>query len=216
MPLSSHASEREAVKRQIIAPQTGAGLRLYRGDRLKVTDPCGQQVSDLFCVLISNPRDALSSGRSIDYEDKILFSRGDTLYSENGIPMLKIVEDSCGRHDFLVTPCSAQMFLQFRGCDGFHPNCKHNLYQAFEDVGISLKNIGTTFNIFMNVTFDLSGRIRVETPKSRPGDEIVFEALDHLFVGLTACADEGTNGGTCKPIEFQIIRRQEPYQSVGK
>ncbi|RZA04482.1 MAG: urea carboxylase-associated family protein [Proteobacteria bacterium] len=188
-----------------IAPQTGAGFRLKKGERLRVTDPNGEQVSDLFCFSDGPAPVPLSSGRSIDYADTMLFTKGHHLYSYAGIPMLEILEDSCGRHDFLVTPCSLHMFQMLGGNDEYHPSCQENLEKALSPFGLDVRQIGTTFNIFMNIPFKPDGSIRVEKPLSKAGDYILFEAKMDLIVGLTACSDEGTNNGSCKPISYEII-----------
>ena len=43
--------------------------------------------------------------------------------------MLTVVEDTCGRHDFLLTPCSQDTFdllyPEFEGA--YHPSCLENL-----------------------------------------------------------------------------------------
>lgn len=190
---------------QKIAAQTGRAFELIQGQKLRVTDPEGQQVADLFCFSKLRPEDALSSGRSIDYNDSLLFSTGQKLFAQSGRIMLEIKEDTCGRHDFLVTPCSQQMFEMISGKADPHPSCLENLEVNLKPYAVNLHQITTTFNIFMNVNFRGDGRIAVVAPISRPGDHIVFEAKMDLIVGLTACSDEQTNNGRCKPIEFEIF-----------
>ncbi|MBX2995828.1 MAG: urea carboxylase-associated family protein [Bdellovibrionaceae bacterium] len=193
------------MSRQRLNPQTGTAFRLRQGELLTVWDPEGEQVADLFCFEDGNPSGVLSSGRSIDYNDTIFFSKGHFLYSFAGDVMLEIVEDSCGRHDFLVTPCSLQMFRMLAKDDRIeHPSCQHNLEVNLAEFGFDPTHLGTSFNIFMNVEVDNTGRVRVSVPRSKAGDRVVFKAHRDLVVGLTACSDEGTNNGRCKPIEYEI------------
>ncbi len=193
------------LKRQTIQAQTGIGFQLKKGQLLKVIDPLGEQVSDLFCYSQLEPWDALSSGRTIDTCDTILFTRGHTLYSQSGKAMLEILEDTCGRHDFLVTPCSQQMFEMISGKPDYHPSCFENLKKAFQSFEVNPDQISTSFNIFMNVPIQADGKISVQAPLSKAGDFVIFQAKMDLIVGLTACSDEGTNNGSCKPIEFEIF-----------
>lgn len=190
---------------QKIPAQTGVGFRLRKGQYLKVIDSQGEQVSDLFCFAEKEPWDALSSGRSIDTCDTFLFTKGHVLYSQSGKAMLEIIDDTCGRHDFLVTPCSQQMFEMISGKKDYHPSCLENLEKAFQDFDVNLHQISTSFNIFMHVSFEQNGRIAVQSPLSKPGDFIIFQAKMDLVVALTACSDEGTNNGFCKPIDFEIF-----------
>ena len=89
-----------------LAPQTGTGLALSAGQTLTVIDPAGSQVSDFFAFAAADHGEWLSSGRTIDYGNKVFFTTGDVLYSNRSAPTGTIIEDTCGRHAFLLTPCS--------------------------------------------------------------------------------------------------------------
>ncbi len=190
----------------VIAPQSGAAFKVERGDELVIIDPRGQQVADLFCFMTDDPRDGLSSGRTIDYNETISLTAGHTLYANSGRVMFTILEDTCGSHDFLVTPCSLQMFQMMAKNDAFHPSCHENLCKALAPFGIEPHQITTTFNVFMNVPVAANGRIQVLPPLSAPGALVRLRAEAGLLAGLTACSDEGSNGGVCKPIEYEIRR----------
>ncbi|MFC6707084.1 DUF1989 domain-containing protein [Flexivirga alba] len=194
---------------QRIPPQTGLGIRLRAGDRLVVVDPNGGQVSDLFCVAGDGGGDWLSSGRTIDYGNTMYFSSGDTLYSNLSRPMLTIEEDTCGRHDFLLTPCSQATFdLLYPDFGGApHPSCFDNLCAALGPLGVEPGTISTTFNIFMNVWFDAGGTMHIDPPTSDAGDRFVVRAQMDLLVGVTACSAEKSNGGVCKPIDVEVISK---------
>lgn len=192
---------------QRLPPQTGLGIRLRAGDRLVVVDPTGGQVSDLFCVAGDGGGDWLSNGRSIDYGNTMYFSTGDTLYSNLSRPMMTIEEDTCGRHDFLLTPCSQATFdLLYPDFGGApHPSCFDNLCAALGPFGVEPGTISTTFNIFMNVWFEAGGTMHIDPPTSGAGDRFVVRAEMDLLVGVTACSAEKSNGGVCKPINVEVI-----------
>ena len=190
-----------------LRPQTGAGFELRAGDRLVVVDPMGGQVSDLYAVSADDTREWMSSGRTIDYATKVFLTTGDVLYSNRSRPMFSILEDECGRHDFTLTPCSQQTFdllyPDFHGAE--HPSCLNNLAAGLAPYGVAVDQIGTSFNIFMNVWTDRDGTLHIDPPRSGPGDRFVVEAQMDLYVGLTACSAEKSNGGVCKPIDYEII-----------
>ena len=192
-----------------INAQSGTSFRLHSGEDLTVLSPTGAQVADLFCFSCDRPSDALSSGRSIDYNETVCFTKGHTLFSNAGVPLLEIIEDLCGRHDFLVTPCSLQMFHMLSKTTDYHPSCHENLREAFAQFERPPELISTTFNIFMNYEIDHNGTIHLRPPLNKPGDFVVFRAREDLIVGLTACADQATNGGFCKPIEYLISNSEE-------
>jgi len=189
-----------------LEPQTGVGLRLDAGQRLTVRDPNGGQVSDFFAVATDDPEEWFSSGRTIDYRGGIYVSTGDRLYSNRSRPMATIVEDTCGRHDILLTPCSQETFdLLYPELEGGpHPSCFQNLADGLAPFGVEPDRISTTFNIFMNVWTDDSGELHIDRPTTEPGDSVVFRAEMDLHVGLTACSAEKSNDGECKPIDYEV------------
>jgi uncharacterized protein YcgI (DUF1989 family) len=190
-----------------IAPSSGTAFRLRAGERLRVTDPEGEQVSDLMAFADGDVDEWLSSGRTFDYEETIRLTAGNTLWSNRSRRMLTITEDTCGVHDFLLTPCSPEMYALLYGLpdDHEHPSCLTNLALHLGPFGMTRDRVPTTFNIFMNVPVQADGRLSVETPTSRPGDHVVFRAEMDLVVGLTACAAEGTNNGRLKPIDYEVL-----------
>ncbi len=102
-----------------IEPRTGVAFELRKGQTLKVIDPMGEQVSDLLAFASAAPSEVISSGRSLDYAGKLYLSTGDALYSNRSRVLLRIIEDTVGRHDFLLTPCSADTFRIIYG-DAHH------------------------------------------------------------------------------------------------
>ena len=190
---------------RVIAPRSGVAFELKRGDWLKVIDPEGQQVADLVAFNRHDTGEAISSGRSIDYASRIYLSTGDPIYSNRSSVLLRILEDTVGRHDFLLSPCSAEMFRLLYGDANPPRGCFGNLAAALAPYSIVPDAIPTAFNVFMNVPIDpATGVIRVEPPLSGAGDYIVFEAKMDLLIGLTACSAGQSNNFTYKPIHYEV------------
>lgn len=188
-----------------IEPRTGVAFELSRGDSLTVRDPDGGQVSDLLAYSASDVGEAISNGRTFDYEETIRLGKGNRLWSNRSNPMLTIVEDTVDRHDFLLTPCSEDTFRHFYPDKPVHRGCFGNLAEALAPYGISPDAIPTAFNIFMNVPVDGDrGDLAVKPPVSKAGDRIVLQAEMDLVIGLTACSAYASNGGSFKPIDYKI------------
>ena len=187
-----------------LEPQTGVGFLLGRGRLLKITDPRGEQVSDVTAFAREDTSEWLSSGRTIDYANTIYLTKGHTLYSNRSRPMFSIVEDTVGRHDFLLTPCSPETFKLLYDQHDYHPSCFENLARSLATFGVTPDMIPTTFNVFMNVLVLPSGELRIDPPTSRAGDYITLRAETDLIVGVTACSAEKSNNYSFKPIDVEV------------
>jgi uncharacterized protein YcgI (DUF1989 family) len=190
----------------IIPPRRGVAFELKKGQRLKVVDPQGEQVSDFICFNSADTWEYLSSGRTIDYAETIYLTAGHSFYSNRSNVMFTLIEDTVGRHDFLLTPCSADTFRIIYGHANPHRGCLGNLTEALQPYGITADNIPVCFNIFMNVTVNGdTGAVAVLPPKSKAGDYVLLEAEMDLIVGMTACSAEMSNNYSFKPIGYRIL-----------
>jgi len=188
-----------------IEKQSGTAFQLKAGDQLKVIDPQGQQVSDMVLFNADDKREKISSGKTLDFENTILITKGHHLWSNRSHKMMKILEDTNGRNDFLLAPCSPETFQILYNDTEYHPSCFENLYTNLAKFNIEPDEIPTAFNIFMNVQFAEDGQLSVDPPQSKAGDYMIFEAKMNLIVGLTACSAEQSNNYSFKPIQYEII-----------
>lgn len=190
----------------IIPPRSGVAFKLEKGKSLKVYDIQGEQVSDFVCYNLNDKMEYLSSGRTLDYEETLYLTKGNLFYSNRSNVMFKIEEDTVGRHDFLLAPCSAEMFRITYGHAEPHHGCFGNLKNALAQFGIEGDIIPTCFNIFMHVEVNgETGKLSVLPPKSKAGDFVVLHAMMDLIVGMTACSAGMSNNFSFKPIGYEIL-----------
>jgi uncharacterized protein YcgI (DUF1989 family) len=193
------------AEQRLIPAGSGVGLRLQRGERLRVIDPVGGQSGDLVAFSLDGG-ERLSNGRSFDHGGKVYFSTGDVLWSDRSHPMLTIVEDEVGRHDFLCAACSPEMYRIQYGVTGYPANCHDNLISALRELGITPEPLPTPFNLFMCVDVGADGKLVFSAPKSRPGEGIVFRAEMDLVVAVSSCPASACNGGAPpRPLAFELI-----------
>lgn len=189
----------------LIPERSGTAFDLKRGQVLEVVDPKGVQVSDMLAFNAHDLDEVISSGRTLDYAETLFLTTGHQLFSNRSNPMLTIVHDDVGRHDFLLTPCSEGTFRHFYPDLPVHRGCFGNLAAALAPWGIAPDRIPVAFNIFMHVAVDgETGKLSVLPPISRAGDAIRFRAEMDLVIGLTACSAPASNGGSFKPIGWRI------------
>ncbi len=190
----------------IIPPRSGVAFTIKKNQCLKIIDMEGEQVSDLVCYNLHDIGEYISSGRTIDYAETIFLSTGNSFYSNRSNIMFDMIEDTVGRHDFLLTPCSSDTFRIIYGHTTPHRGCFGNLSEALKEYGIVPDNIPVSFNVFMHVTVDAeTGKVAVLPPKSKAGNYIIIKARMDLIIGLTACSAEMSNNYAFKPIGYDII-----------
>jgi uncharacterized protein YcgI (DUF1989 family) len=191
--------------RNLIAAGGGAALRLARGQRLRIIDIEGGQSGDL-AAFSADGRQRLSNGRSFDYGGTIYLSTGNSIWSDRSERMLTIVDDQVGRHDFLYSSCSIEMYRLQYGVTGYHANCHDNLCKAFRELGVEPEPLPTAFNFFMCADVAPDGKLSFSPPRSRAGDWIELRADMDLAVALSACPASTCNGGAApKPLAYEIL-----------
>jgi uncharacterized protein len=194
----------QLLKKIRIEPQSGTAFNVEKGQVIRIIDVEGQQVADLFSFAKDDLKERLSSGHTLDYNDKLLLSTGDVLYSSHSNPMFTIMEDLVGRHFMLYAPCSQKMYEKSYGVSETHPNCLDNLVNNLRKYGVSQEQITVPFNIFMNIDISKVGEISILPPRSKAGDLIELRAEMDMIVGVTACSAGKCNNFSWTPIDVEI------------
>ncbi len=194
----------------VVKGSEGAGLRLGRGERLRIVNTHGSQVVDLFAHNAEDLGETLSIQHSRNVWYRLHPRQGDQLWTQHRRPILTLVEDSSpGIHDTLFPCCDARRYNQL-GVPGYHRNCADNWREALTQLGISPPaTVPTAINLFMNVPVAPDGSFRILPPVSRPGDQVTFRAEMDCVVALSACPIDmlPLNGADCRPqdVEYQIL-----------
>ena len=188
----------------IIPAKKYTALTLKAGQFLSVIDLKGGQVADLTAFRLHDLSEWLSNGRSFDYGGTLYFTTGNILFSNKSNPMLSIVADDVGRHDFLYAACSKEMYRIQYGNGENQANCLDNLRKALKEAGQEPGVIPTPFNVFMNVEVLPDGKLKIKPPFSLKGARIVFKTEMDLTVAISACPAVLCNGGTQKPIGYEV------------
>jgi uncharacterized protein len=199
------AGERVALH-TIVPPRGGFAFFVRRGQRFRITDVEGQQVSDLVVFSKDDPTERLSQGNTRKLNNTWLLSTGHRLYSTKCRPLLTIVADTVGRHDLQSSACSPYDYPIRFGITG-HPSCLAILRDVLEQHQVPEYLIPDPFNVFMNTGVHESGQIDVRAPLSKPGDYIDFQADMDCLVALTACPQDqnACNGYRITPLQLDVF-----------
>jgi uncharacterized protein YcgI (DUF1989 family) len=88
-------------------------------------------------------------------------------------------------------------------------NCSDNLTKAFSSYGIQRNDFDfdCCFNIFMNLTYQPDGSMKLDEPLSKPGDYIDLRAEMDSIVAISNCPQDRNpcNAFNPTPIRVQVF-----------
>lgn len=190
------------MQEYIINACQGRAIDVKKDQLIAVIDIDGGQVVDFFAENPNNPDEFVSPGVTIDCNESLRLSVGDTIYSNLYNSMFSVISDDVGEHDLLHTCCRPEMYEFFYHNGDGHSNCLDNINQ----------NLGRKYpiirpiNLFMYTAIEADGKIAVKPPLSKAGDKIVLKALMNVRLGIAACSvsESDCNSGKCSAIKIVI------------
>lgn len=191
-----------AMREYAVAPCSGVGFDVKKGEKVAVIDVEGEQVADFFAVCAEHDDEFLSTAVTLDCNESIRLHVGDTLYTNRYRPMFRIVRDDVGEHDILFPSCRRETYDFFYGNGEGHPNCFDNLNEALSQKRYQIQPV----NLFMSATIAPDGKVTIHPARSKAGDSIVLDALADARVAVAACSvSEGAcNGGRCTGVKIVV------------
>ena len=201
-----------------IQPGSARAYEVKAGQLIHIIDVKGRECTDFQAFSLR----ALDRGleREIDptttrslmgslYPGPGLFSK---YYTVDHEPLLELVQDTCGRHDFFGLACTAR-YYEDMGYPG-HLNCSDNINAEGERFGIRPRGGWPAINFFFNTMLDDSNAIGMDDPWSRPGDFVLMRALTDLVCFSTACPCDvdPANGWNPTDIQVRVYDRNENFK----
>nr|MDD6335943.1 urea carboxylase-associated family protein [bacterium] len=186
----------------VIGACSGRHLDVSAGQKITIVDMEGGQVVDFFAERLGHANEFLSTGVTIDCNQSLRLSVGDSIYSNLYRPMFKVLYDDVGEHDLLHPCCRPEMYQFFYHNGEAHPNCLNNINQSLGKE----RPIIHPVNLFMYTKIHTDGSISVERPLSRAGSKIILRAEMDMRLGVAACSvsESHCNSGRCTPIKIMI------------
>ncbi|HSI42084.1 MAG TPA: urea carboxylase-associated family protein [Xanthobacteraceae bacterium] len=182
----------------------GGAFAVRSGAVFALIDVLGQQAIDFVAFNAGDLRETLSGIETRRALGSLYIKLGDVLVSSRGRPMLEIVEDSIGTHDYTVPACDPSRFAVDFGCPG-HRNCLENMFAPLRAYGVaSPLDVPEPFNFFQNSPVVEDGRTAVVDPPSRPGDRIALRALMDLVCAVSSCPQDIIPGNGLRPTPVEV------------
>ena len=198
---------------------TGRAYEVAPGEIIQIVDIEGQQCSDFVALRA----DGLDKGEEWGIDStatRSLVRRSypgpgllDKFFDQEMRPLLRVVQDTCGRHDTFGLACTARGYEE-RGFPG-HANCSDNISDALSPFGVARRSAWPAVNFFWNTWIDPQGHhLLTEESHSRPGDYVALCALESLVCVSTACPDDidPINGWNPTDVHVRIYRSGAPIR----
>jgi uncharacterized protein len=194
-----------------VPPAGNISFEIEAGQRLRLTQPEGEQVADFVSFNRDDTRELLSmhSSRAVNLSWR--FTVPHILYTNCTREMWQIEEDLTGENYCGGGYCSEHLNVARYGpvAKGA-PNCQSNLEAAIRGYGMDRWSFNTDacFNIFMTVAYDVNGRWEIRVPKGKPGDFMVMRALMPQIVAISNCPVlfNACNNFRLKPLTLEILK----------
>ena len=190
------------MKEYILNPCSGITIDVKKDAYITVIDIDGGQVVDFFAEIKNSTDEFLSTGVTIDCNESLGLSVGDTIYTNKYNPMFTVISDDVGEHDLIHPCCRPEMFEFFYHNGDRHPNCFDNINRS---LGKKYPIIHPV-NLFMYTKIESNGKIVVLPPKSKAGDKIILKAEVDIRLGVAACSvsESSCNSGKCSAIKMIV------------
>ena len=142
-----------------VPAREGHAVELARGDRIRVIDPRGGQVADVFAFCAGDVREYHSAQHTRVWVRKLFPALGEQFVTNHRRPILTLETDtSPGIHDMLCAACDPARYALL-GAEGWHASCEENLQKAMAGLGHGDIVIPQPINLFMNVPVGEGGAI---------------------------------------------------------
>ena len=190
---------------QVIPAGEYASVTLRRGETLRIIDLEGKQVADLVALNSSQRGEKLSCVYSNVLNGTWMLTKGHMLYSNRANPMFFIAEDTVGLHYSGGGFCTEEVnFIRFQVRNT--RNCADNLKMAYEPHGVKREDFDfdCCFNVFMNLTFQSDGSMKLEEPLSGPGDYIDLRAEMDTIIAISNCPQDKNPCNAFNPTPLMI------------
>ncbi|WP_299685971.1 aminomethyltransferase family protein [uncultured Tateyamaria sp.] len=198
--------------------QTAEAYFVKAGDYIQIIDVDGRQCTDFECF------SARKLDKGIEHALDVTTTR--TLmghaypmpglhakyYDQEMLPLVEVVQDTCGRHDAFALACSAKYYDDI-GYPG-HVNCSENFNTALAEFNVTGRPGWMAINFFFNTYLDEHGVMYSDEPWSRPGDYVLLRALTDIVCVSSACPDDTTaaNGWNPTDIHVRTYSGRETFQ----
>jgi urea carboxylase-associated protein 1 len=179
-----------------------------RGQRFRIVDLEGNQAVDTLFYNAADTAEHYSAQNTVQAQRRIYLTTDSVLLSNRGNPMLRIVADTCGRHDTLGGACSAESNTVRYALEKRHMHsCRDSFLLALanHDGGMTKRDLPSNINFFMNVPVTPAGELRFADGISAAGRHVELVALIDVLVLISNCPQLNNPCNAYNPTPIRVM-----------
>ncbi|MDQ1517948.1 MAG: uncharacterized protein QOE80_3778 [Actinomycetota bacterium] len=192
---------------EVVAARSPWTRVVRAGETLRIVDLEGNQAVDFLCYNAADPDERYSASETIVGQGNIFLTTGTVLRSNEGSPLMTIVDDTCGRHDTIGGACSCESNTVRYGHHTKHQHaCVENFLLALAPFGRGKRDLVGNVNWFMNVPVLADGTLGIVDGISAPGKYLDLRAEIDVLVAISNCPqiNNPCNGFNPTPIRVTV------------
>lgn len=198
----------EAIYDKVIPSGEGWMHELEPGQVLRIVDLEGNQAADTLFYHAEDPEDHYSAVATMLGQKNIYLSTGTVLRSESNKELLKIVADTCGRHDTLGGACSAQSNTVRYAHDTLPMhNCRDTFMLQLSkfDERYTKRDLAPNINFFMNVPVTSDGGLTFADGVSAPGRYVEVQSIVKTVALISNCPQLNNPCNAYNPTPIRVL-----------
>jgi len=179
-----------------------------RGEAFRIVDLEGNQAVDTLFYNAADTHEHYSAQNTIQAQGRIYLTTGSVLLSNRGRPMLRIEDDTCGRHDTLGGACSAESNTVRYALEKRHMHsCRDSFLLALAqfDQGMSKRDLPSNINFFMNVPVTPAGKLTFADGVSAAGRYVEMRAEMDVIVLISNCPQLNNPCNAYNPTPVRVM-----------
>ncbi|HET8710118.1 MAG TPA: urea amidolyase associated protein UAAP2 [Spongiibacteraceae bacterium] len=182
---------------------------IKKGQVLRILDLEGNQAADTLFYSAADPGERYSAMDTIREQGNVYLTAGTKLLSNEGNVMLKIVADTCGRHDTLGGACATESntvrYALEKKC--MHA-CRDSWMLAVAEnahFGMSKRDITHNINFFMNVPVTPEGSLTFADGISEAGKYVELKAEMDVIALVSNCPQLNNPCNAYNPTPIEVL-----------
>jgi urea carboxylase-associated protein 1 len=204
----SQLQPEKAIFDKIVPAGQGWTHTLLAGQYLRILDLEGNQAVDTLFYNAQDSNDRYDAIATIRKQKNIFLTTGTQLISSEGLVMLTLTADTCGRHDTLGGACSAESNTVRYALDkkDMH-SCRDSflLELAHANCGIGKRDLTSNINFFMNVPVTAKGELTFADGVSAPGKYVEMRAEMDVVVLISNCPQLNNPCNAYNPTPIRLL-----------